>query len=74
MDHIHKLRNAGSGPPYFSPTYEAVVEACVKNSTHYVDITGEVPWMHLGRTIDMPLVFVRRSVTWRVLDRSMDQW
>eukprot|EP00913_Durusdinium_trenchii_P030506 g28576.t1 len=25
---------------------EAVVEACVKNSTHYVDITGEVPWMY----------------------------
>jgi short subunit dehydrogenase-like uncharacterized protein len=23
-----------------------VVEACVKNGTHYLDVTGEVPWVH----------------------------
>ncbi|CAJ1410749.1 unnamed protein product [Effrenium voratum] len=25
---------------------EAVIKACVDNSTHYIDVTGEIPWMH----------------------------
>ena len=30
----------GAGP--FSPTYKPMLEACIKNGTHYLDITGEI--------------------------------
>jgi len=29
----------------YSVCGEDVVEACVQNSTHYIDVTGELPWM-----------------------------
>ncbi|CAE7928475.1 unnamed protein product [Symbiodinium necroappetens] len=35
---------AAAGP--FSQCGEMVLRACVKNHTHYVDITGETIWMH----------------------------
>ena len=31
---------------------QVIVEACIKNSTHYIDVTGELPWMSLGMTIE----------------------
>lgn len=28
--------------------WQAVIKACVDNSTHYIDVTGEIPWMPLA--------------------------
>ena len=40
---------------------EAVVDACMKASTHYIDVCGELPWMRLAIAEPVEVLCGKRS-------------